>query len=317
MMATTIRLACVPEQVNIPISLIKELKIDEKYQANLQVTLVPEGTGKMLELLDAGVVDIAFTVSDACMVARSKGRNLQLAGVYSESSLVWAIAGSPHLPTNCLSLTDLMTIRRHAHGENVKLRVGISRPGSGSQTMASYMAMLHNLDYRNGLEFVVANNFAGLKAGVQNDDFDVFLWETFTTKPSFDANEVRKLGEVPTPWPAFSCVTSTSINSNPDLCLAIKSGLFPAIFEATQLFTADKAAAVERIVREHGHKPEDASAWLEKVQYCSGSAALPVKESVFADSVRILWQIGLVPEEFQTDLLWCDGVTSNPIVTLD
>lgn len=147
----------------------------------------------MLELLDGGIVDIAFTVSDAYMVARSKGRTLQLSGVYSESSLVWAIIASPTLPTDCTTLADLMSIRRQANGENVKLRVGISRPGSGSQTMASYMAMLHNLDYANGLEFVVANNFAGLKAGVQNDAFDVFLWETFTTKPSFDANEVRKV----------------------------------------------------------------------------------------------------------------------------
>jgi len=312
----TVRLACVPEQVNIPVSLVKELKLDEKYQINLEVTLVPEGTGKMLELLDAGEVDVAITVSDAYMVARSKGRNLQLVGVYSESSLVWAISASPHLPADCQTLTDLMALRRQSHGENVKLRVGISRPGSGSQTMASYMAMLHDLDYQNGLEFVVANNFAGLKAGVQNDSFDVFLWETFTTKPSFDAGEVRKLGEVPTPWPAFNCVTSTLINTRADICEAIKNGLFPAIYEGTQLFSSNTNAAVERIVREHGHKAEDAAAWLSKVQFCNGSASLSVQESVYVDSVKILKQIGLIAEDFQVPLFWGDGATANSIITL-
>lgn len=83
------------------------------------------------------------------------------------------------------------------------------------------------------------------------------------------------------------------------------------------MFTSDATAAVERIVSEHGHKPGDAAAWLEKVQYCNTSAALSVEESVFADSIKILKQIGLVAEEFQTELLWSDGTTANSIITLN
>lgn len=30
-------------------------------------------------------------------------------------------------------------------------------------------------------------------AGILNETFDVFLWETFTTKPWFDTNDLRKV----------------------------------------------------------------------------------------------------------------------------
>lgn len=58
--------------------------------------------------------------------------------------------------------------------------------------MASYMAMTRGL-LGVELDFVVAHDFVGLKKGIADDLFDVFLWETFTTKPDFDAQVLRKV----------------------------------------------------------------------------------------------------------------------------
>lgn len=33
--------------------------------------------------------------------------------------------------------------------------------------------------------------------GIQDGSFDAFLWETFTTKPSFDKGEVKKVKNIP------------------------------------------------------------------------------------------------------------------------
>jgi hypothetical protein len=59
--------------------------------------------------------------------------------------------------------------------------------------MAGYMGMLNHLNHKTEMEFITANNFTNLRAGVQHDEFDIFLWETFTTKPYFDNYELRKV----------------------------------------------------------------------------------------------------------------------------
>lgn len=334
----TVRLACVPEQVNIPVDILKNLHIDEKYNFDIQVLTVPEGTGKMLDMLERGDADIAMTVSDAFIVANAKGRAVELVGTWVSSPLVWAVAASPSLPADIITISDLVQYRQIITGDpNCKLRIGISRPGSGSQTMATYMAMLHQLDYHNGLEFVVANNFDGLKKGIELDQFDLFLWETFTTKPDFDSKLLRKLDDICTPWPAFSLVMASSMTSVPSgnslsLRTAILKGLFPALAESAVIFTENLDSATEQIVTKFGHQEADARSWLRSVQYntkllFSSVASLsvdehkgqsvedfksvpssltlaPINRDIYVNSVCILQSIGLVPLEFNVNSLW-------------
>ena len=42
--------------------------------------------------LSAGEIDLALTVTDAFMVAKSNGRKVRLQGTFVESPLVWAVA---------------------------------------------------------------------------------------------------------------------------------------------------------------------------------------------------------------------------------
>lgn len=149
----------------------------------MQVVSVPEGTGKMIDMLEKEEVDVAITVADALIVARNKSKHIQLIGTWVESPLTWAVASSPKNVD--LTVKDLVEA-------NGKLRVGISRLGSGSHTMANYLAMLHNID-ASLLEFHIANNITGLREGIAKHTFDIFLWETFTTKIYFDSGELVKV----------------------------------------------------------------------------------------------------------------------------
>lgn len=120
---TKIVLATVPEQVNIPINICIERNIFQKYNLEIDHRIISEGTGKMIDLLEDGTLDLAFTVTDATLTACAKGnnmhindfiqifiryiiyvfflnndkildRNIKICGTYVSSPLVWALSGS-------------------------------------------------------------------------------------------------------------------------------------------------------------------------------------------------------------------------------
>ena len=161
-MSTKLVIAGVPEQVNIPVNICIERGIFKKYGIDVQLAVVPEGTGKMLEMIENGSTDIAITVSDAFMAGRAKGRPINICGTWVGSPLIWTIAANPNQAiTENKTQTNLASLKI-SDDENIKM--GVSRLGSGSQTMAQYAAMLANVD-QGGLEFCVANSFEGLRSG--------------------------------------------------------------------------------------------------------------------------------------------------------
>lgn len=287
-------LAGVPEQVNLPIIIAKQQGIFEQHGIDLHYRIVPEGTGKMLDLIDTQEVDLALCVTDAFIAGKSNGRSAELAGVYVDSPLCWAVAANPSNET-LNSLHDLAAI-----ATNRKLRIGISRLGSGSHSMAYYMSMLYKID-SNNLHFEILQNFDGLKGGVCNNLVDIFLWETFTTKPWFDKNELKKIGEVNTPWPAFSFVSKPS-NSFSDIDIeVIKNRFYPALFQGIQLFQGK--FGVDLICSEFKHIPTDAELWLSKTQY-SHDSTMSISRSRFEAATSILKEISLVSESFNVEKLW-------------
>ena len=181
-------LAGVPEQVNIPINLCIEHGIFASYGIDVEFRIVPEGTGRMLDLLEADVnngefAHIALCVTDAFIAGKAKGRKVSLCGVYTTSPLCWAVATSG---TNS-SLSTIDDLKQLPC-----CNIGISRLGSGSHSMAYYLGLKHDIPTEQ-IEFKVANNFQGLCDGVKQEAFDIFLWETFTTKPWFDNGELKKV----------------------------------------------------------------------------------------------------------------------------
>jgi sulfonate transport system substrate-binding protein len=116
----SLRLAFVPEQVNIPLMLALEHGIFSKHGLTVSHVLVPEGTGRMLAMVESGEADIAFTVTDATMVAKAKGSNIRLIGTFVESPLVWVAATSSG--SGIASLADLRT-----RPGNRPIKVGVSR----------------------------------------------------------------------------------------------------------------------------------------------------------------------------------------------
>ncbi len=194
------KIAGVPEHFNLPWHLSIENKEFESQNINLQWTDVPEGTGKMCQMLRDGSTDIAVILSEGIVKDIVDGNPSKIVQVYVESPLIWGIhvgAASKYQ-----TLSDL---------ENTK--VAISRYGSGSQLMAYVNAQ--NQGWKtNDLKFEVVNTIDGAVEALTKGTADYFMWEHFMTKPLVDNGIFRRLGDCPTPWPCFVIAVRDEIIKN-------------------------------------------------------------------------------------------------------
>ena len=289
-------IAGVSEQVNIPLQLCIEQGLFALKGLDVDFKVVPGGTGAMVELLEKKEVDVALTVTDGFIAGKVAGKKIVLAGTYVQSPLTWALVSRPGCVPQQLT------------------KYGISRVGSGSQTMAFYNALLEGVQ-KDALEFTVSDNFDGLRRDLHAGKSDAFLWELFTTKPWIDSKELSLIKEVTTPWTAFSFVVSSEAKA--ETKETIKTHLFPVLREGVRLFTAQGARSemVARICKEHKHTEADALKWLSQCEYAvtEGSPDFAVQRRGLVLSLDVLREAGVVPEGFSTQKLW-DG--DEKLITL-
>lgn len=185
-----LRVGYVPEHFSVPL-----LQLASSSWGQEHVTLVsqPSGTGQMLTSLSGEdpanrTIDVAVALTEALIAGLAKGRtDYSLVGTYVKSSLNWAvITGTDPRASQYMSIDDLRGTP-----------IGISRIGSGSQIMASVMALQHGWTDAEGrvdeLKFKVNDTFENLRKGVNQAEkleSSAFMWEWFTTKPYVDSGEV-------------------------------------------------------------------------------------------------------------------------------
>ena len=186
---TTLKIAGVPEHFNLPWHLC--LENDEFATANidLQWADVPEGTGKLCQMLRSGETDIAVILTEGMVKDIVGGNPSKIVQVYVESPLLWGI----HVAANSRFKTS---------ADLQYAKVAISRIGSGSQLMA-YVNAEQNGWKTADLQFEIVNTIDGAVESLTAGTSDYFMWEHFMTKPLVDQGIFRRLGDCPTPWPCF------------------------------------------------------------------------------------------------------------------
>ena len=246
---TTIKIAGVPEHFNLPWHLSIE---NGEFQANdidLQWTDVPEGTGKMCQMLRNDETDIAVILTEGIIKDIVAGNQSKIVQIYVESPLIWGI----HVAANSKyrTLSDL---------KNTK--VAISRLGSGSQLMAYVNA--NNEDWKSqNLQFEIINNIEGAVEALTNGSADYFMWERFMTKPLVDKGIFRRIGDCPTPWPCFViAVRDEILEKHPNLI----SKILKIINDKTSTFK--KIPNIEIILsNRYQQKVEDIREWLSLTKW--------------------------------------------------
>lgn len=280
-----LRIGFVPEHFSTP------LYFAEKY-FGLDAKLVPfpSGTGHMVTALRAGEIDVGIGLTEGWIAGLGRedvegDGGYRLVGTYVETPLLWAISTGA-------KRQDIPSIDS-LHGR----KIGISRPGSGSQVMGYVLA-----DQRGWLtspsppfsETMTLQTFDRLRSAVNSGEADFFMWEHFTSKRYHDAGEIRRLGDIRTPWSSWKIVASTALApENGGLDERVLT-LFRKLDQGVDHFNANLDEAVEYIAGNLGYTEPDARAWLDTVRFPARTEG--VEHAVVADCVAILRKAGVLVE---------------------
>jgi len=241
----TIKIAGVPEHFNLPWHMCIEDGEFEAVGIDLQWTDVPEGTGKMCQMLRDGETDIAVILTEGIVKDIIAGNNSKIIQVYVKSPLIWGI----HVAADSKyeTLSDL---------ENKK--VAISRMGSGSHLMSIVNAQNQNWNTES-LQFDIVNTIDGAVESLSSEKADYFMWERFMTKPLVDNGTFRKVADCPTPWPCFVIAVRNEVLKNqPKIITQILEIINSTTEEFKQIPSIDRTLASK-----YNQKLEDIQEWLK------------------------------------------------------
>lgn len=195
-----IKIGGVPEYFNLPIRLAIEDGGFEREGLNIEWIDYTQGTGKMAVDLADGTLDLAVLLTEGAIKAIYEGNPSKIIKTHVNSPLIWGIHTRPEL--------SHLTVK-----ELLQKTIAISRYGSGSHLMAIHLALELGLPAEE-LNFTVVDNMDGAQIAFRRKEADVFFWEKYTTKPLVDAGEFSRVGEHPTPWPAFVIAASDHMTTH-------------------------------------------------------------------------------------------------------
>ena len=268
----TIKIAGVPEHFSLPWQLCIENGEFAAIGIDLQWTNIPEGTGKMCQMLRDEETDIAVILTEGIVKDIVAGNDSSIVQVYVESPLIWGIHVAANSKYN--SLSDL---------ENTK--AAISRFGSGSQLMAYVNA--NNEDWKtDNLKFEIVNTIDGAVEALSNGTADYFMWERFMTKPLVDKGIFRRIADCPTPWPCFViAVRNEVLKKQPDLIAQILEIINAKTAEFKDIPNIDKTLA-----KKFHQKIEDIQEWLTLTEWSQS----PLSEKVLNKIQNQLFDLKII-----------------------
>ncbi|WP_339666626.1 substrate-binding domain-containing protein [Maribacter arcticus] len=245
----TVKIIGVPEHFNLPWHLAIEEGAFEERGIDLTWTDIPEGTGKMCELLTNQETDLAIILTEGIVKSITEGNKVKIIQEYIASPLLWGIHVDAN--SNYKSLEELKdTI------------AAISRFGSGSHLMAYVQAKQMGWETEK-LKFNLVNNLSGAVESLTTSQADYFMWERFTTKPLVDSGIFRHLGNCPTPWPCFVLVgTDEFLSKNKSLVKHIQEIINIYTVEFKQIPRIDSTLS-----NRYQQKLEDIQEWLQITEW--------------------------------------------------
>jgi ABC-type nitrate/sulfonate/bicarbonate transport system substrate-binding protein len=246
---TTLTISGVPEHFNLPWHIGIENGDFSAQNINLQWTDVPEGTGKLCQMLRNGETDIAVILTEGVVKDIVAGNPSKIVQIYVQSPLIWGIHVAANSPYK--TIDDL---------EN-KI-VAISRYGSGSHLMAYVQAQEEKWNTAN-LRFEVINTLDGAVEALTEGTADYFMWERFMTKPIVDKGIFRRVGDCPTPWPSFVIAVT-------EQALATKGEAIAQVLDIINSITLkfkEVPNIDETLANRYGQKVEDIREWLKLTRW--------------------------------------------------
>lgn len=241
----TIKIAGVPEHFNLPWHLCIDEGQFDAVGIDLQWTDVPEGTGKMCQMLRNGETDIAIILTEGIIKDIAAGNESKIVQVYVQSPLIWGI----HVAYD----SEFRSVSELEHK-----KIAVSRMGSGSHLMAIVNAEHQNWNTEK-LSFEIVNTINGAVEALTNDKAEYFMWERFMTQPLVDQKIFRRIAECPTPWPCFVIAVRNEV-------LEQHSKVIEQILEVINATTKEfkMIPSIDRtLASKYNQKLDDIQEWLK------------------------------------------------------
>jgi len=258
----SVKIIGVPEHFNLPWHLAIEEGAFAERGIDLQWEDIPEGTGKMCQLLADGETDLAIILTEGIIKSISEGNPSKIIQQYIASPLLWGIHVGAK--SEFQSISHLMDTK-----------AAISRFGSGSHLMAYVHAQKNNWQPGN-LSFEIINNLEGAVKALTEGTADYFMWERFTTKPLVDQGMFRRLGDCPTPWPCFMLVATDSFTEQ-------HPSLLKHILEIITIYTEEfkSIPSIDRtLANRYGQQLGDIQQWIALTEWSSSELPVHTLEKV-------------------------------------
>ncbi|KAI5957153.1 hypothetical protein KGF54_000081 [Candida jiufengensis] len=285
----SLKVAYIPEHFSTPLFLAEKHGYYKEKNLSIEFIPVPEGSGKLIKLLNSKEVDLAIGLTEAFIAEIGKGNDdLKLLDTYVNSPLLWSVSTG----NNRNELTNLQDLKNHK-------AVGISRIGSGSYVMSFVLA--HSIGLDKFEDFKVCSTFKNLRDSVnlikssefENSDF--FMWEFFTSKKYYDNKEIKKIGEIYTPWPSWIIVgNSTSvIEKKQDI-----SNFISCINRGIKYFNDHLDESIEYIANNLDYSTEDAQNWTKTVEFNNKIGEVPLDwDKIVTNTTKVLKEAGVLKDD--------------------
>jgi len=286
-MQDKLRIGYVPEHFSTPLHFASKY-----FSLNADLIPYPSGTGHMIQSLQAKEIDVGVGLTEGWVAGLGKLKEkkkeewpYRIVGTYVETPLCWAISSGG-------KRDDIKSVR-----ELKGKKIGVSRIGSGSYVMGFVLADQNGwLDSGSGsgnseqppFEIVVLDTFKKLRDAVNDRTADFFMWEHFTSKRYYDNGEIRRVGEIYTPWSSWKIVARDATDKRlEDMSVAINKGIM--------YFEENREEAIEYISSELDYSKEDAEEWLGTVKFSRDVRG--VEEGVIQKTIETLEKAGVLDKD--------------------
>lgn len=136
-------------------------------------------------------------------------------------------------------------------------------------------------------DVVCLETFERLRQAVNSDTADFFMWEHFTSKRYFDNHEIKRIGEIYTPWSSWKIAAR-------DVGDERLQDLFTKLNQGIRHFLDQPEEAVTYISSQLDYSEDDAREWLKTVEFAKDVKGVRVE--TVKNTMAVLRSAGCMPE---------------------
>jgi hypothetical protein len=136
---------------------------------------------------------------------------------------------------------------------------------------------------------VPCGKFDALRTAVQDSDADFFMWEHFTTKHYWDNGELKRVGEIYTPWPSWLITARSSRLGSPEVQTMLEK-----INKGVEYYYEHRDETVGHITGTMEYSRADALEWMQTVEFTQDVRG--VDTAVVDKTIRVLQKAGVLDE---------------------